>query len=318
MARTFSYTKNTNWGIISTITNDKLLPAFGNSFLRIQQTTSASAHPAKYTLKCEGYEFTLPHDYRVDFDINWIRYFAEKGKTKNITIEVYANTTLIASVEYVLYYGYAESLPTQTPIVVNKQDVIREDYFIPCPTWGTKHWHTAEILVVKEGVGIENDYGDYIEPEIGLYAFDLYSQSSVTIDNYYYEKYQPYNVKWIECDDLLELRITNRYGLRGAIAGKYRDVSEGGDADKTNSAIPRPYAGIYEWQKKGAKIKKEVAFNFEGDAEMLELLRDACIYGMCEFYDTKLNTWLPCKIEDNSIDNDAHKEQVVTIVLQEL
>ena len=106
--------------------------------------------------------------------------------------------------------------------------------------------------------------------------------------------------------------------MRGAIGGKLIDASEGGDNVKSNFNKVTPYAGIYEWSRKGATIKKEVGFNFEGDEGLLGLLRDGCVYGNVEWYDERTNQWLPCRLEEKSIGNNAWDEQIVTIVLQEL
>jgi hypothetical protein len=118
------------------------------------------------------------------------------------------------------------------------------------------------------------------------------------------------------CADI-ELRITNRDGLRGILGGMVADVSEGGDDVKSNFNTMTNYAGIYEWSKKGAMIKKEVTFNFEGDADLLNLLRDGCVYGRIEWYNELASQWLPCRIEDSSVDNNAWNEQTITIVLQD-
>ena len=125
-----------------------------------------------------------------------------------------------------------------------------------------------------------------------------------------------YNIKPASCYSI-ELRVTNRHGLRGVICGKIADASEGGDDIQSTFNKTIPYAGVSDWSKKGATIKKEVTFNFEGDTELLELLRDACVYGNVEWYDERTSQWLPCKVEDKSASLDPWKEQSITIVLQQ-
>ena len=119
------------------------------------------------------------------------------------------------------------------------------------------------------------------------------------------------------CADI-ELRITNRHGLRGAIGGKFIDATEGGESVQSNYSTFTQVGGVYEWRKKGAEIKKEVFFDFGGDADLLGLLRDACVYGQVEWYCEQSGEWLPCKVEQNSCDTDPFKEQSITLILQQL
>ena len=120
-----------------------------------------------------------------------------------------------------------------------------------------------------------------------------------------------------DCYDI-EIRITNRHGLRGVMGGKIIDTSEGGDDVKSNFDTITPYNGIFRHEKIGQKIQKEVYFDCEGDADLLGLLRDACVYGVAEWYDEHTEQWLPCKVVDNSLDTDPFKEQSITFILQQL
>jgi hypothetical protein len=119
------------------------------------------------------------------------------------------------------------------------------------------------------------------------------------------------------CADI-ELRITNRHGLRGVIGGKIIDASEGGDDVKSNFDRVTQYNGIHRHNKIGQKIQKEVYFDCEGNADLLGLLRDACVYGVVEWYDERTAQWLPCEVTDNSLDTDPFKEQSITLILQQL
>ena len=96
------------------------------------------------------------------------------------------------------------------------------------------------------------------------------------------------------------------------------DKTESKNAEKSN--IPfTPISGVYQWRKSGAEVKFDVVFNCYGDSRMLNLLRDGCVYGQVEWYCEQVQEWLPCLIEDNSLDSsDAYAEQIVTIKLQSL
>jgi hypothetical protein len=311
-------------------TNDLLTFALDNNFIDIQftRTDDILSRINNIILKCGTIEISHPisksklySEYPgTYFNLEWLKYFAMEGQ-KSLNIEVYFDTMKMHTFEYRLIDGRNEVEFNSPKITIGGLEVYRNQYFIPCPTQLTKHNTTAEFIVATDKAIIfsENMIGDATDYAVGVNQIEVNNFAVIYIDNHNnaYEGYLPYNLQSRECADI-ELRITNRHGLRGVIGGKLIDVSEGGDDVKSNFNKVTPYAGIYEWSKKGATIKKEVGFNFEGDEGLLSLLRDGCVYGRVEWYDERTGQWLPCRIEEKSIGNNAWDEQIVTIVLQEL
>jgi hypothetical protein len=205
------------------------------------------------------------------------------------------------------------------------------EFFRVAPTERTKHWSSVEMLAVQNtdnyllvyyGNGnIETDIstnGIIEVPRIEGGAFpDKFSVILVDNATFVNEVVFSMPIKENYCADI-ELRITNRHGLRGVIGGKIIDASEGGDDIKSNFDTITPYNGIFRHEKIGQKIQKEVYFDCEGNADLLGLLRDACVYGVCEWYDERTAQWLPCEVADNSLDTDPYKEQSITLILQQL
>ena len=267
----------------------------------------------------------------VFFNLEWFKYYAPKNGIKTLKLSVYANDVLIANVEYQLYAGHAE-VEFGTPIDglelgfdIDEVNFVN-DIVVWAPTQYTRHFGNFEVLALKPSNAMYNLQLSYVEAptritQVSVGYQDFIIRSGYTFNLYFNNENQT-NIAKIPTPDAtcadIELRITNRHGLRGAIGGKLIDASEGGDDVKSNFNKVTPYAGIYEWSRKGATIKKEVGFNFEGDEGLLGLLRDACVYGNVEWYDERTEQWLPCRIEEKSIGNNAWDEQIVTIVLQEL
>lgn len=323
-------------------TSDLICPAFGNNYLDIAFVQESQVIPDNLTIVSSlgGIRITKPlyfsqlADDQLDgvfFNLEWFKYYAPKSGTRTLQLLIYDNNTRIASVKYQLYAGHAEvELPVRT-FEINSKTYNEGNLFRVAPTERTKHWSNVEMLAVHNldyyllvyaGNGhteTEIDDNGIIEvSHIASGAFqDLFRVILVDYnegdDGVAFEM----PIKENYCADI-ELRITNRHGLRGVIGGKIIDASEGGDDVKSNFNKVTPYAGIYEWSRKGATIKKEVGFNFEGDEGLLGLLRDACVYGNVEWYDERTEQWLPCRIEEKSIGNNAWDEQIITIVLQEL
>lgn len=333
--RTIPFNNSGYVGIIRT--SDNICSAYGNNTFEVEfraNTTIAN----NVTIELEGttLSFTLPvRSSKALFSLNWFRYYAPSHGIEPLELSLYANDVLVASVEYQLTAGRGEvefGIPVNGSELgfVNNEVRFVSDIVVYAPTQCTKHWHTFEFIVFncesQNGYLWLGDIGDPMADDI----IENNGFHTVATDPSYGETFS-FNNKEGEfvtfatiptldatCADI-ELRITNRHGLRGAIGGKLVDTSEGGSDVQTNynnSTIP--YAGIYEWSKKGATIKKEVGFNFEGDEGLLGLLRDGCVYGCVEWYDERTEQWLPCRIEEKSIGNNAWDEQIVTIVLQEL
>lgn len=198
-------------------------------------------------------------------------------------------------------------------------------------TMRTKHWSNVEILSQIDNTGdflivfIGNGHTENeVEQEGFLNIGNLEGGSNQDIFDmlviYDGELIftDRYNIQTACCADF-ELRITDRHGLRGVMGGVViADKAEGGDEQKSNTAFT-PIAGVFDYKRPSAKIKVDVAFDCNGDNNLLNLLRDACVYGEIEWYCEKSQEWLPCLIEDNSLDtSDPWKEQILTIKLQEL
>ncbi len=338
--RTIQFSKNTYRGEIRT--SDLICPAFGNNYLDIAFVQKSQEIPDKVTIEVEGttLSFTLPVRYsqlateQLDgafFNLEWLKYYAPTSGIKSTELSVYADDVLVASVEYKLTAGRGEvELPVHT-FEINGVTYNEGDFFRICPAERTKHWSNVEMLAVHDldnyllvyvGNGHpETEYNNNGIVSVGYFASGGFEDGFNVI---LVDQIEGINgiafrmpIKENYCADI-ELRITNRHGLRGVIGGKIVDASEGDDDVKSNFNKVTPYAGIYEWSKKGATIKKEVGFNFEGDEGLLGLLRDGCVYGRVEWYDERTEQWLPCRIEEKSIGNNAWDEQIVTIVLQEL
>lgn len=332
--RTIPFNNSGYVGIIRT--SDNICSAYGNNTFEVEfraNTTIAN----NVTIEVEGttLSFTLPvRNSKALFSLNWFRYYAPSHSIEPLELSLYANAVLVASVEYQLTAGRGEvefGMPVNGLELgfVNNEVRFVSDIVVWASTQCTKHWRTFEFIVFN--CESQNGYlwlGDIGNP-VADDTIENNGFHTVSTDPSYGETFSFENQEGdfitfatiptpdATCADI-ELRITNRHGLRGAIGGKLIDVSEGGDDVKSNFNKVTPYAGIYEWSKKGATIKKEVGFNFEGDEGLLSLLRDGCVYGNVEWYDERTEQWLPCRIEEKSIGNNAWDEQIVTIVLQEL
>lgn len=341
MARTINYTANPQWGIISVIAGDTIISAYEKNVINITSPTSASSTPKFCKIIFESHEFNLPFARPTTFNLAWLKYFAPKSGVREIALDVYADGVKLATIPFLLTAERGEiEVPRKKFANLDGKEYFLTDKAILSHTQKTKHWNDVELLY-KDG-DIEIQSGEvasliavsgceYIELEVGsdkpyIYTAPitkemvrLYAVRSRSVGgsgrSVYLDKYI---VQDATCADI-ELLITNRYGLRGAIGGKLVDASEGGsDVQANYSSSTIPYAGVFSWSKEGAVVKKEVAFNFNGDADLLALLRDACVYGNVEWFDENSQKWLPCKIEDKSVDNDPWKEQIITIVLQQL
>jgi hypothetical protein len=266
------------------------------------------------------------------FSLTWFRYYAPTNGTKVIELSVYADDTLLTTINYQLTAGREEiELPTRT-FTFNGRTMNERDFFRVCPTERTKHWSNVEMLanhdlayylLVYFGNGhteTECNGNGIISVEHLATGSDFDNKFDLILidtsngdDGYIFHS----TINENYCADI-ELRITNRHGLRGCIGGKIIDASEGGDDVKSNFAPVTPYHGINRHEKVGQKIQKEVFFDCGGDADLLGLLRDACVYGVCEWYDERTAQWLPCEVTDNSLDTDPYKEQSITLILQQL
>lgn len=280
-------------------------------------------------IKCEGIEIAHPisvsrlkPNYQGSFfDLEWMKHFAKLGK-KELLVEVFFDAQKMQDIRYRIIDGSFAIEFDPPKMKFNGQDVDRRKYLIPCPTQVTKHSSTAEFIVVSSDVLVfsENMIGDATDYEVGVNEINIEDFSIIYIDNYNtaFEGFLPYNVPYNECTDI-ELRIKNKYGVRGVIGGKIiANKTEGGDEQKTHADFT-PIAGVWKYSRATAEVKVDVAFYFDGDADLLELLRDGCVYGQVEWYCEQSGEWLPCLIEDNGIDsNDAYAEHVVTIKLQDL
>jgi hypothetical protein len=336
--RTISFSKDTYRGEIRT--SDLICPAYGNNYLDIAFTQESEKIPSNVVLKSSNISFSLPVRYsqlateQLDgafFNLEWLKYYAPAHGTKAIELSVYADDTLITKVNYQLTAGREEiELPTRT-FTINGRTMNERDFFRVAPTQRTNHWSnvemlanydTANYLLVYMGNGHTeteiNTNGiievSHIEEGTHVDRFELILVDNANNDN---DVVFSMLIKENYCADI-ELRITNRHGLRGCIGGKIIDSSEGGDDVKSNFGTITPYNGIHRHEKIGQKIQKEVYFDCEGDADLLGLLRDACVYGVCEWYDERTAQWLPCEVADSSLDTDPFKEQSITLILQQL
>ena len=321
-----------NSGYVGTIrTSDNICSAYGNNTLEVEFSGTI---PSNATIEVEGttLSFTLPvRNSKALFSLNWFRYYAPSHGVEPLELSLYADDDLVASIEYQLTAGREEiELPTRT-FTFNGRTMNERDFFRVAPTERTRHWSsvemlanydTANYLLVYVGNGHTeteiNTNGiievSHIEGGTHVDRFDLILVDNATNDNDVVFS-MPINENY--CADI-ELRITNRHGLRGVIGGKIVDASEGGDDVKSNFAPVTPYNGINRHNKIGQKIQKEVFFDCGGDADLLGLLRDACVYGVVEWYDERTEQWLPCEVADNSLDTDPFKEQSITLILQQL
>lgn len=329
--RIISFSKDTYRGEIRT--SDLICPAFGNNYLDIAFTQESQKIPDKVTIEVEGttLSFTLPvRNSKALFSLNWFRYYAPLHGTKAIELSLYADDELVTSIKYQLTAGREEvELPTRT-FSFNGRTMNERDFFRVCPTERTKHWSNVEMLANHDLayyllVYVGNGHTESVITTNGIIEIEHLATDSdfenifdlILVDNgddgYVFHS----AIKENYCADI-ELRITNRHGLRGAIGGKIIDSSEGGDDVKSNFATVTPYNGIHRHEKIGQKIQKEVFFDCGGDADLLGLLRDACVYGVVEWYDERTAQWLPCEVADNSLDTNPFKEQSITFILQQL
>ena len=327
--RTISFN---NSGYVGTIrTSDNICSAYGNNTLEV---AFSGTIPSNATIEVEGttLSFTLPvRSNKALFSLNWFRYYAPSHGVESIELSLYADDELVTSIEYQLTAGREEiELPTRT-FSFNGKTMTEQDFYRVCPTERTKHWSnvemfanydTANYLLVYVGNGHTetecNNNGiievSHIEDGTSVDRFELILVDNATNDN---DVVFSMLINENYCADI-ELRITNRHGLRGCIGGKIVDASEGGDDVKSNFAPVTPYRGVNRHEKIGQKIQKEVFFDCGGDADLLGLLRDACVYGVVEWYDERTAQWLPCEVADNSLDTDPFKEQSITFILQQL
>lgn len=330
MARTIN--TNSQFGMITIVTNDIISPAFGNNYIVATQPSSAVNSPQKMTLKYGEVAISLPFIKPTKFSLEWLKYYAPKNGTQEVNIEVYADDTILATIPYLLTAGHEEiEVNGKTFYTGSDEKYFSDDIAVICPTQQTEHWRECEILIKKtpDKIAVESGVSgdlfmvaDIAMTDIGIHTINTERNLNMYVDvlneTQQTKSYNiaRYNIKPASCYSI-ELRVTNRHGLRGVICGKIADASEGGDDIQSTFNKTIPYAGVSDWSKKGATIKKEVTFNFEGDADLLGLLRDACVYGNAEWYDERTSQWLPCKIEDKSASLDAWKEQSITIVLQQ-
>lgn len=325
-------------------TNDKVCEAFGKCFLNISFSSFATI-PAKVKLLHGSHEFEKSvnsadvANIHAFFDLSWFKYFAPKFGTKEIKIEIKFDGYWVGEINYTLTAGRGEIIPR------NSNNRLSWDYdwkpfadeiVVVCPTQKTKHAILEEMVFLNSA---EFDEGWLVDFDVFLKT----NKAKLKLANGY--NFQPLTIfddnidlsliienkdediseiigkfkapKTNDCYDI-EIRITNKYGLRGVMGGKMIDASEGGDDVKSNFGTITPYNGIHCHEKIGQKIQKEVFFDCEGDADLLGLLRDACVYGVCEWYDERIEQWLPCQVVDNSIDTDPFKEQSITFILQQL
>ena len=325
----FNFQSNKYTGAINT--TDIVTSAYGNNYLDIEFNTTAT--PANVSIVYEGLVVTLPTTASritptkkgVFFSLEWIKYHAPKHGIAEVSVGVQFDNVSVRNVSYKLTAGREEIETKPLSFTFNGSELIANSLAIIGATQFTPHWNVCEILRKREdvlaiysGLGyseneaevgiteISQNYGN----DLSVYLVDNASQNLIgTLTS---------KIQHNDCPDI-EIRITNRHGLRGVMGGKLIDASEGGDDVKSNFATITPYQGINRHQKIGQKIQKEVFFDCGGDADLLGLLRDACVYGVCEWYDEHTAQWLPCQVVDNSLDTtDAYKEQSITFILQEL
>lgn len=335
--RTIKFTKN---NIVSTIrTNDEVCDGFGKCYLDIAFEQGSSTIPSKVTILYSDKEFTQAvylsqlSTEQLDgcyFDLSWFKWLAPKYATKTITLIIQYDGVNMRSIQYIITRGKGEVVLNPSTIIFGIEDE-NADYIDKtfnvddicnlAPTQLTPHWRACEFMSRTSDVSLliggilaskplplgysYETIGNTLWYEIvGTSLFD----SKIIAKGEFQEN---------NCCDI-ELRITNRHGLRGVIGGKIvADKAEGGDEQKTNKFTT--IAGVYYYRRASAEIKIDVAFAFNGNADLLGLLRDGCVYGEVEWYCEQSQEWLPCLIEDNSIDmSDAYAEQVITIKLQSL
>lgn len=323
-------------------TSDLICPAFGNNYLDIAFVQGSQAIPDNVTIVSSlgGVRITKPLYFSqladdqlggVFFNLEWFKYYAPTNGTKSIKLSVYADDTLLTTISYKLTAGREEvELPTRT-FTFNGKTMNERDFFRVCPTERTKHWSNVEMLALHDLdnyllVYVGNGHTETEYNNNGIVSVDYLASGG--FEDGFDVILVDYNedtdaivfqmpIKENYCADI-ELRITNRHGLRGVIGGKLIDVSEGGDDVKSNFTTITPYQGIHRHEKISQKIQKEVFFDCAGDADLLGLLRDACVYGVVEWYDERTEQWLPCEVADSSLDTDPFKEQSITLILQQL
>lgn len=341
--RTFKV-NNTNLGVRCTITtNDLITPAYGRNFINIEIDSNSQVKPSviNIVLFNENEEiftyFVLNNKCHISLD--WLKYFAPKSGTRNIYLDLCINNDIeinksFCGVEFELTAGYGEV--DISGVNFHGAFQCEAHKLSEVVQWSatqiTPHWNKFEffILIPELNAGefiYKGDFDDYTADDdyraVGFYSGSTQEEWGETFGAFdqggEFVLFAKIPTKNNLCCDI-EIRITNRYGLRGVIGGKIIDVSEGGDDVKSNfNNYTLPYNGIYQHQKIGQKIQKEVGFDCGGDFGLLELLRDACVYGACEWYDNVTGQWLPCQVVDNSLDTtDAFKEQSITFILQEL
>lgn len=319
-------------------TSDKVTPAFGCNFLDVdftkmsQQITSIRIELADLSISQPVTNSKInPSHSGAYFNLEWLKYFAPKYGTADVELKVYFDNTLISTIPYILTAGRAEVE------VKNTKDVMQWNYdwwvfpheiVVICPTQLTFHWSNLECLVLKNSAEFWAGEGEIdftiqtrnIILPLGYSRISSNTTNIFTISNEQEginEQIAIVVAQQNRCCDI-EIRITNRHGLRGVMGGKIIDTSEGGDDIKSNFDTITPYAGIFHHEKIGQKIQKEVFFDCGGDADLLGLLRDACVYGVCEWHDNVTEQWLPCQVVDNSLDTNPFKEQSITFILQQL
>lgn len=332
--RAITFSNSNYLGVIRT--SDNICPAYGNNYLEVEfrdNTTIAS----KVTVEIEGssMSFTLPvTNNKVLFSLEWFRYYAPTHGVEPIELSVYADNTLISSIEYLLTAGRGEVLVSPLTFSNGIDTYIADERIVVGATQITPHWDEVEYFIKNtQDILVDQDYvadkilfrGAFrLSEEISAYGFfskkanpnnlRVSFASSVTGSSLLVHER---NIKSNLCCDI-EIRITDRNGLRGVMGGKVVDSTEGGDDVKSIIDNLIPYRGICQHQKKGQKVQKEVFFDCDGDANLLSLLRDACVYGVAEWYDNVTEQWLPCEVADKSLDTDPFKEQSITFILQEL
>lgn len=302
--RNFYYDNNPNWKQIFIQAGDQVMYAYARNTIVVTSPSIATSTPSTLRIVFENYEIALPFARPTTFNLEWIKYFAPTEKSKSITIQVYADDTRVATIPYILIAG--------------RKEVMSKDYYIQHTHFIQQVWQDVEFFSEKpkEVEGWHTYAGDTLHgvnsatldrPTIGGW-FDGETLSIV----------DAFTPKEVTCYDIA-IRMMSRYGTRGVMGGKAIDTSEGGDNVKSRFTKSTIYQGINSHYKEGQKIQKEVFFDCEGDTNLLDLLRDACVYGLAEWYDENTAKWLPCQVVDNSLDTtDAFKEQSITFILQEL
>lgn len=317
---------------VSYRTTDLITEAYGKIFLDLDFSLMSgnSALKSTATITSEGLTFTQElHDNKCTFDLSWMKYFAPQSATRDVSVVVKMNNVVVTTIAYTLTAGRGEVEVLPNVVDFFGEKLKMSDFFHIGATQRTKHFSDIELLtkynasdylVVYVGNGhteTEVETNQFISIEHLQGGYDGEFQIILVRDKdnavVHSKKLQD-----VTCADV-ELRITNKHGLRGAIGGKIiANKTEGGDEQKTHADFT-PIAGVWKYNRTTAEVKVDVAFYFDGDADLLELLRDGCVYGQVEWYCEQSGEWLPCLIEDNGIDsNDAYAEHIVTIKLQEL